>query len=200
MCELRRSAVIHLPHQECAREITNMSSAEMRWNACHRIQLLTYPGLRYADVTIPGRCLFAIVIPNRRAATAGTKLAFLPGRTQPVRARSLNFTLPSLLIAFITIWKEYVFYLCLYLSLYNIKGPTLACHSFNSFLSLDLCEYLTFKWETYQTAKHHRDMNPKTPDPVSLALLFRLLVYFGECLSLFLILPFQRFYHSLCVK
>ena len=102
MCELRRSAVIHLPHQECAREITNMSSAEMRWNACHRIQLLAYPGLRYADVTIC-RCLFAIVVPNRGAATAGTKLAFLPRRTQPVRAGSLNFTLPSLLIAFITI-------------------------------------------------------------------------------------------------
>lgn len=102
-CELRRSTVIHLPHQECGREITNVSSDEMRWNACHHIQLPSYPGLRYADVTISSRCLFAIVIPNRKTATAGAKLAFLPGRTQPVRARSLNFMLPSLLIAFITI-------------------------------------------------------------------------------------------------
>lgn len=148
-CELRRSAVIHLPHQECGHEITNVSSDEMRWNACPRTQLLSYPGLRYADVTIPSRCLFAIAIPNRQTATAGSKLAFLPGRTQPVRARSLNFMLPSFLIAFITVWKEYEFYWSLYLSLYNIKGPTLACHSFNSFLSLNLCEYLTFKWKTY---------------------------------------------------
>lgn len=148
-CELRRSAVIHLPHQECGHEITNVSSDEMRWNACPRTQLLSYPGLRYADVTIPSRCLFAIAIPNRQTATAGSKLAFLPGRTQPVRARSLNFMLPSFLIAFITIWKEYGFYWSLYLSLYTIKGPTLACHSFNSFLSLNLCEYLTFKWKTY---------------------------------------------------
>ena len=142
MCELQSPPIY--PRQEYDHKITNVSSEELSWNGCCRIQWASSPDLAQAVVSMLSRCLFATGVALCWPC-AGPALACLLRRMQPAWTSPLSPMLPSLLMAFITIWKENISLICVCTSHYTVKKALIwLVTKINSFFSLNLCKGKTF--------------------------------------------------------